>query len=44
MSKGMAYLGYIVMNRGTSLPVSTCQTEQKWTLLPLGVLINPSIS
>lgn len=35
----MAYLGYMVMNRGTSVPVSTCQTEQKRTLLPPGVLI-----
>jgi hypothetical protein len=27
MSKGMSYLGYMVMNRGTSVPVSTCQEE-----------------
>jgi hypothetical protein len=44
MSKGMAYLGYMVMNRGASVPVSTCQTAQKRTLLPLGVLLGPSIS
>jgi hypothetical protein len=34
MSKGMAYLGYMVLNRGTSVPVSTGQTDQKWTVLP----------
>jgi hypothetical protein len=34
MSKGMAYLGYMVMNRRTSMPVSTCQTEQKRTSVP----------
>ena len=44
MSKGMSYLGYMVMNRGTSVPVSICQIEQKLTVLPLGVLIGPSIS
>jgi hypothetical protein len=44
MSKGKNYLGNMVMNRGTSVPVSICQTEQNRTLLPLGVLIGPSIS
>jgi hypothetical protein len=44
MSKGMAYLRYMVMNRGTSVPVSTCQIEQNRTILPLGVLIGPSTS
>jgi hypothetical protein len=44
MLKGMSYLGYMVMNRGTSVPVSTCQIEQNPTILPLGVLIGPSIS
>jgi hypothetical protein len=39
-----AYLGYMVINRGRSVPVSTCQTEQNRTVLPLGVLIGPSIS
>jgi len=38
------YLGYIVMNRGISLPVSICQIEQKRTFPPLGVVIGPSIS
>jgi hypothetical protein len=38
------FLGYMVMNRGTSVPVSTCQTEQNRTLLPLGVLMGLSIS
>jgi hypothetical protein len=37
-------LGYMVINRGTSLPVSICQTEQKRTVLPLGFVIGPSIS
>ena len=41
--EGMPYLGYMVMNRGTSVPVSTCHTEQNRTVLPLGVLIGPSI-
>jgi hypothetical protein len=31
----------MVINRGTSVPVSTCQTEQNWTRLPLGALIGP---
>src|SRR5712691_10856232 len=44
MSKAISYLGYMVMNRGTSVPVSTCQIEQKRTVLPLGALIGPSIS
>ncbi|AMY10705.1 addiction module antidote protein, HigA family [Luteitalea pratensis] len=29
----------MVMNRGTSAPVSICQTEQNRTILPLGVAI-----
>jgi hypothetical protein len=32
------------MNRGTWVPVSICQIEQTRTILPLGVLIGPSIS
>ena len=44
MSKGMSYLGYMVMNLGTSVPVSTCQIEQNRTFLPAGVLIDPSTS
>jgi hypothetical protein len=40
--KGHIYLGYMVINRGTSVPVSTCQAEQNRTVLPLGVLIGPS--
>jgi hypothetical protein len=32
------------MNRGTSVPVSTCQIEQNLTILAPGVLIGPSIS
>ncbi len=32
------------MNRGTSVPASICQIEQKRTVFPLGVLIGPSIS
>jgi hypothetical protein len=44
MSKGMAYLGYMVMNLGTSAPVSICQTERNCTALPLGVVMSPSIS
>ena len=31
----------MVMNRGTSVPVSTCQIEQNRTILPPGVLIGP---
>jgi hypothetical protein len=27
------------MNRGTSVPASTCQTEQNRTILPFGVLV-----
>jgi len=34
----------MVINRGTSVPVSTCQTEQNWTRLPLGALIGTTIS
>ena len=41
MSKGMCYRGPMAMNRATSVPVSTCQTEQKRTLLPPGVSIGP---
>jgi hypothetical protein len=44
ISKATFYLGYMVINRGTSVPVSTCQTEQNWTRLPLGALISPTIS
>ena len=40
----MSYLGYMVINLGTAVPVSTCQIEQNCTILPLGVLIGPSIS
>lgn len=38
------YLGYMVINRGASVPVSICQIEQKGIDLPLGVTIGPSIS
>jgi hypothetical protein len=31
----VVYLGYMAMNRGTSVPVSTCQIEQNHTVLPL---------
>jgi hypothetical protein len=44
LERHLSYLGYIVLNRGTSLPVSICQIEQKRTVLPLGVVIGPSIS
>jgi hypothetical protein len=40
----LVYHAYMVMNRGTSVPVSTCQIEQNRTTLPLGVLTGPSIS
>jgi len=40
----MSYLGYMVMNLGTSVPVSTCQIEQNRTIVPPGVLTGPSIS
>ena len=36
-AKGMAHLGYIVMNRGTSVPLSICQMLSNTTRRPSGV-------
>jgi hypothetical protein len=43
MSTRMSYLGYMVVNRGTSVPASICQIEQNRTVFPLGLFIGPSI-
>jgi hypothetical protein len=43
-SKGMPYLGYMVINRGHVGSSVTCQIEQNRTFLPPGVLIGASIS